>query len=95
MYYFKAEAYGGQLNGSVSFTKGNPAAPCVASVRVDHVQIQQIASLSRVADVHCKGVLNGDILFKGRFDQMIGWRRKNRTLYIRGKSEIGDALSGS
>ena len=94
IYYFKAEAYDGQLEGSVSFPKGNPAAFCLASVRADHIQLQQVTSLSRVEDVHFKGDLNGDILFKGRFDQMMNGEGKAELYVSGGNLKLGTPFLG-
>lgn len=74
-YQFEANAYGGDLKGSVSMVEGDPA-PCTVSLRVSHIQIQQVTLFSRLLETNFKGDLTGDILFKGSFDQMIGGEGK-------------------
>ena len=93
-YHFKAEAYGGRLEGSVSFATGNPAAPCRASLRADHIQVQQVTSLSRLPEVHFKGDFNGDILFQGRFDQMMGGEGEAQLYVSGGNAKLGTPFLG-
>ncbi len=93
-YHFKAEAYGGRLEGSVSFPTGNPAAPCRASLRADHIQIQQVTLLSRLPEVRFKGDFNGNILFQGRFDQMMGGKGEAELYVSGGNAKLGTPFLG-
>ena len=93
-YHFKAEAYGGQLKGSVSLAEGNPAGSCTASLRADHIQIQRYAPLSLLAQAHFKGDLNGDILFKGRFDKIIGGEGEADLYVSGGNMKLGTPFLG-
>ncbi len=69
--HFQADAYGGKLKGSVSLPKGHSQGLSVASLRAEHIQIQQYRFLSRLAKADLQGDFNGNIVFTGRFDQMI------------------------
>jgi type II secretion system protein N len=92
-YQFKAKAYGGNLKGFVSLAEGN-SAPCIISLKADHLQIQQYALLSRLPEANLKGDLNGDILFKGRFDQIIGGEGEAKLILSEGNMKLGTPFLG-